>query len=67
MTKDFLYPKTFAPKALIIGHDPRLQNSDTIADYALFADYYFEPKEEMNGAQQKNSALLLLHLSKLNI
>ncbi len=28
-------------KALIIGHDPRLQNSDTIANYALFANYYF--------------------------
>ena len=25
-----------APKVLLIGHDPRLQTSDTIADYALF-------------------------------
>jgi hypothetical protein len=29
-------------KALVIGHDPRLKNSDTIAQYALFADYYFK-------------------------
>src|SRR4030042_3882296 len=28
-------------RALVIGHDPRLKNSDTIAQYALFADYYF--------------------------
>ena len=28
-------------KALVIGHDPRLQKSDTIAPFALFADYYF--------------------------
>lgn len=28
-------------KVLLIGHDPRLQKSDTIAEYALYADYYF--------------------------
>jgi len=31
-------------KALLIGHDPRLQKSDDIAGYSLFADYYFSPK-----------------------
>ena len=30
------------PKALVIGHDPRLNRSDTIAEYSLFADYYFQ-------------------------
>ena len=29
------------PKVLLIGHDPRLQSSETIADYALFSNYYF--------------------------
>ena len=29
-------------KALLIGHDPRLQKSDTQAEYALFANYYFD-------------------------
>ena len=28
-------------KALIIGHDPRLQKTDAQAPYALFADYFF--------------------------
>ena len=40
-TKDWKPSGT--PKALVIGHDPRLQESDTIAPYALFADYYFNP------------------------
>jgi hypothetical protein len=30
------------PIALLIGHDPRLQNSDTQAEYVLFANYYFD-------------------------
>lgn len=29
-------------KALLIGHDPRLQQSDTQAEYVLFANYYFD-------------------------
>jgi len=28
-------------KVLIIGHDPRLQQSDTMAGFCFFADYYF--------------------------
>lgn len=32
---------TKEPKALLIGHDPRLQTSNTIAEFALFANYYF--------------------------
>jgi hypothetical protein len=31
-------------RILYIGHDPRLQESDTIAEFAFFADYYFRPK-----------------------
>jgi len=31
-------------KVLVIGHDPRLQNSNTIAEYCFFADYYFKAK-----------------------
>ncbi|MDY0254736.1 MAG: hypothetical protein RBR30_10040 [Tenuifilaceae bacterium] len=34
--------KEYAPKALLIGHDPRLQKSDTQAEYVLFANYYFD-------------------------
>lgn len=31
-------------KVMLIGHDPRLQQSETVASYCLFADYYFRPK-----------------------
>lgn len=34
--------KEYAPKALLIGHDPRLQKSDTQAEYVLFANYFFD-------------------------
>jgi hypothetical protein len=30
-------------KVLVIGHDPRLQVSHTLADCAFFADYFFKP------------------------
>lgn len=35
-------PKEHTPRALLIGHDPRLQQSDTQAEYVLFANYYFD-------------------------
>ncbi|WP_146142099.1 hypothetical protein [Prolixibacter denitrificans] len=35
-------PKEHAPRALLIGHDPRLQNSNTQAEYVLFANYFFD-------------------------
>lgn len=48
-TKDF---KPHKPaKVLIIGHDPRLQSSDTKAEYVLFADYYF--KTDIKGGAEK--------------
>ena len=33
-------PKEHNPRALLIGHDPQLQNSDTQAEYVLFANYF---------------------------
>lgn len=35
-------PKENLPRALLIGHDPRLHNSDTQAEYVLFANYFFD-------------------------
>lgn len=35
-------PKEYIPRVLLIGHDPRLQFSDTQAEYALFANYFFD-------------------------
>ena len=31
-------------KILVIGHDPGLQSSQTIAEYSLFTDYHFRPQ-----------------------
>ena len=38
-------------KVLIIGHDPRLQTSQTEAEFCFFANYYF--KEKLAGANEK--------------
>lgn len=38
-------------KVLVIGHDPRLQHSDTIAEYCLFANYYF--KQNIRNESEK--------------
>lgn len=35
-------PKEHTPRALLIGHDPRLQNSETQAEYVLYANYFFD-------------------------
>ena len=40
-------------KALVIGHDPRLQKSDTIAAFALFADYFFRVKPTSPSEMRK--------------
>ena len=45
-------------KVLLIGHDPRLQKSDTIAQYALYADYYFRfPARPKYGPDAKKYGL----------
>lgn len=41
------------PKVLLIGHDPRLQSSNTVADYALFANYFFEDPPKEYSEKQK--------------
>jgi hypothetical protein len=48
-------------RVLVIGHDPRLQRSNTIAGYALFADYYFLPQKRTGqGERQKHELASLL-------
>jgi hypothetical protein len=42
-------------KILVIGHDARLQNSDTIAEYCLFADYYFGDVPRSGSEKKKYS------------
>ena len=40
-------------RILVIGHDPGLQSSPTIADYCFFADYYFQPKPSRSSELSK--------------
>jgi hypothetical protein len=40
-------------KALVIGHDPRLQTSETLAQYAFFADYYFRQPPTGSSERRK--------------
>lgn len=49
--KDYIPSKL--PKVLLIGHDPRLRNSNTIAEYALFADYHFSGHQRGAGCKSK--------------
>ena len=42
-TKVFCQGDKSKARVLVIGHDPRLQDSDTVAEYCFFADYYFRP------------------------
>lgn len=42
VTKPWGSPET--ARVLVIGHDPRLQGSSTLANYCFFADYYFRDK-----------------------
>lgn len=40
-------------RVLVIGHDPRLQNSNTQAEYAFFADYFFKSKPTRQSERAK--------------
>ncbi len=40
-------------RVLVIGHDPRLQSSDAIAEHAFFADYFFQPAPEQASERAK--------------
>lgn len=51
MTQDYIPSKP--PKTLLIGHDPRLRNSSTIAEYALFADYHFSDHKKDKAWEPK--------------
>ena len=42
-TKPFCNGELASARVLVIGRDPRLQRSDTLARYAFFGDYYFRP------------------------
>ena len=50
-TKDW-QPKRPA-KILLIGHDPRLHKSDTRAEYALFANYFFQNITRLQSDRRK--------------
>ena len=41
ITQPFCAGDISRAKVLVIGHDPRLQKTDTQAGYAFFADYFY--------------------------
>lgn len=45
---------TYPAKVLIIGEDSNLQWTDTVTEYAMFADYYFRPFPEDHGERSRN-------------
>ena len=45
---------TYPAKILIIGEDSNLQWTDTVTEYAMFADYYFRPFPEDHGERSRN-------------
>jgi hypothetical protein len=47
------YGNPLNARILVIGHDPRLQNTDTIATYSFFADYYFKPQPRVPSERAK--------------
>ena len=40
-------------KILVIGHDPRLQNSESIAEYCFYSDYFFKEIPKRSNELQK--------------
>lgn len=50
-TQPYGNPRT--ARILVIGHDPRLQQTDTLASYCLFADYYFKPVPRLRSERAK--------------
>ena len=61
ITKDYIPAKP--AKALLIGHDPTLQTSETQADVTLFADYYFKYKDEEPKRRDEKSKFKLAQKS----
>ena len=52
-TKPFCAGGLDKARVLVIGHDPRLQTSDTQAECAFFADYFFGPKPSRSNEAAK--------------
>lgn len=52
-TKPFCAGDLANARVLVIGHDPRLQVSDTLAQYAFFADYFFRSRPNQRSEAAK--------------
>lgn len=46
--------KASNPKILVIGEDSNLQWNDSVADYVMFADYYFRDFPKDGGERSRN-------------
>lgn len=64
-TKDWKSIET--AKVLVIGEDSNLQWSDKVAEYAMFANYYFQRFPEDHGERSRNveSRNLFNHITRL--
>jgi hypothetical protein len=64
-TKD--WKPNIPAKVLLIGEDSNLQWSDKVAEYAMFADYYFRRFPEDDGERARNveSRKLFTHIKDL--
>jgi len=65
VTRPWGSPET--ARVLVIGHDPRLQASGTLADYSLFADYHFrdEPTSRKGLAKYRLAEALFMCIEDL--
>jgi hypothetical protein len=66
MTQPFYRDKSKA-KVLVIGHDPKLQKSDTMADKSFFANYFFDkiPPQGPERSKYKLAANLYSYIGYL--
>jgi len=66
-TKSFCAGDIKNAKILVIGHDPRLQVSNTVADFAFFGEYYFKqiPTQTKELRKYKLAAAVYDYISHL--
>ncbi|MDY6917480.1 MAG: hypothetical protein SVP26_05980 [Chloroflexota bacterium] len=52
------YGNPATAKVFVIGHDPTLQTSPTVADYAFFIDYIMKPRPTLKAERTKHDFAL---------
>jgi hypothetical protein len=67
MTAFFCAGDLSLAKILVVGHDPRLNKSDTLAERTFFADYFFKqiPAQRSELAKYRLAAAVFSYISHL--